>query len=167
MPVITQTSVKEHQARMREDGTFADAYLWDDELTGFGCKATPGGKRAFFVQYRPRGGGQNIKRVHIGYYGKLTVAQARTEAKRLLGEANAGRDPREAEKEKQEAEKAAKAAKAEKAAKGTLKDTIGRYLTAHETPKGKPSKYWRDRRARLLGREMQPVLSTPIRKPPM
>jgi integrase len=162
MPVISQTSVKEHRARVREDGTLADAYLWDDELTGFGCKATPGGKRAFFVQYRPRGGGQNIKRVHIGYYGKLTVAQARAEAKRLLGEANAGHDPREAEKKKQEAEKAAMAAKAQKAAKGTLKDVIERYLAAHETPKGAPSKYWRDRRARLLGREMKPVLSTPI-----
>ena len=44
------------------------------------------------------------------------------------------------------------AAKAEKAAKGTLKDVIERYLAAHETPKGAPSKYWRDRRARLFGR---------------
>ena len=84
MPVISQTNVKEHRARESDDGTLTDAYLWDDELTGFGCKATPGGKRAFFVQYRPRGGGRNVKRVHIGYYGKLTVAQARAEAKRLL-----------------------------------------------------------------------------------
>jgi hypothetical protein len=156
MPVISQTGVKEHRAREREDRTLADAYLWDDELTGFGCKATPGGKRAFFFQYRPKGGGRNIKRVHIGYYGKITVARARAEAKRLHSEAALDHDPREAIKQKQEAEKAAKAAKAEKAAKGALKDVIERYLAANEQPKGNPSKYWRDRRARLLGRYMQP-----------
>ena len=80
MAAINEKSVKANQARQRADGALVDAFLWDDELKGFGCKATAGGKRAFFVQYRPRGGGENIKRVHIGYYGKLTVVQARKEA---------------------------------------------------------------------------------------
>ena len=117
MPVITQTSVKEHQARMREDGTFADAYLWDDELTGFGCKATPGGKRAFFVQYRPRGGGQNIKRVHIGYYGKLNGgASAHRSQEAIRGSQRGPRSPRSREREAGGGKSREEAAEAEKAA---------------------------------------------------
>ena len=99
MAVINETNVQAHTARER-DGKPVDALLWDDELIGFCCKATPAGKRAFFVQYRPRGSGQNIRRVHIGYHGKLTAAQARAQAKRLLGEANAGNDPRAQQKGK-------------------------------------------------------------------
>ena len=61
MAAINEKSVKAHQAREQAGGRLVDAFLWDDELKGFGCKATAGGKRAFFVQYRPRGGGENIK----------------------------------------------------------------------------------------------------------
>jgi hypothetical protein len=117
MPAINETSVKAHKAKLRGNRP-ADAFLWDDELTGFCCKATPAGKRAFFVQYLPRGSGQNIKRVHIGYYGKLTVKQARDKAKQLLGEANAGGDPQAAKKAAKAAARAEEAAKAERGGSG-------------------------------------------------
>ncbi len=159
MPAISETSMKAHQARQREDGTLVDAFLWDDELTGFGCKATPGGKRAFFVQYRPRGRGQNIKRVHIGYWGRLTVKQAREAAKKLLGDANAGRDPAEAKAARKEAAKAAKQAKAEKVAAGTLKDAIERFLAGH----AKETRYWHEKRQRLLSGDMASLHAVSIR----
>ncbi len=157
MPAISETSVKAHTAR-ELDGKRADAFLWDDKLKGFCCKATPAGKRAFFVQYRLRGKGQNIKRVHIGYYGKLTVKQARDRAKQLLGEANAGSDPRAAEKAKRQTERAEKAAKAGKAAKGTLRQCAERFLELNK----KSGRYWAHKRARLLGNDTKGLLDSPV-----
>jgi integrase len=158
MAAINEKSVKAHQAREQAGGRLVDAFLWDDELKGFGCKATAGGKRAFFVQYRPRGGGENIKRVHIGYYGKLTVVQARKEAQRLLGEANAGRDPQADRAKVKEAAKAERKAKEEKAAAGTLKTAIERFLATHE----QPTRYWHEKRQRLLGSDLSAVHSAPV-----
>jgi integrase len=158
MATINETSVKAHTARLGKAGKLADAFLWDDKLTGFGCKATPAGKRAFFVQYRPRGKGQNIKRVHIGYYGPLTVAQARAKAEKLLGAAKAGGDPREAEKAKRDAALLAKAAAKEKLAKGTLRQCAERFWELNK----KSGRYWVHKKARLLGNDMKPLLDKPI-----
>ena len=30
-------------------------FLWDTDVTGFGCKATPAGKKVFIFQYRRKG----------------------------------------------------------------------------------------------------------------
>ena len=35
-----------------------DLVLWDSELTGFGCKITPAGRRSYFCYYRTRDGMQ-------------------------------------------------------------------------------------------------------------
>ena len=158
MAAINETSVKAHKARER-NGKLGDAFLWDDELIGFCCKATPAGKRAFFVQYRPRGAGQNVKRVHIGYHGKLTVAQARAEAKRLVGEASAGHDPRAKQKEARKTEMAAKAVEVQTKAAGTLKAAIERFLGTN----AKPTRYWHEKRQRLLGADLQELHGKPIR----
>ena len=72
-----------------------DSYLWDDELSGFGLKVTPAGRRVYLVQYRLGGRRGRTRRVTIGQHGPITSEQARTEAKRLLGEVAAGRDPAE------------------------------------------------------------------------
>ncbi len=159
MPAISETSVKAHTAR-ELDGKLGDAFLWDDKLKGFCCKATSAGKRAFFVQYRPRGSGENIKRVHIGYYGKLTVAQARATAKEVLGKANAGSDPRAEQIEKKKRELASRAEQAREKAAGTLKEAIERFLSVH----AKPTRYWHEKRARLLGAGLETLLSKPIKK---
>ena len=70
-----------------------DSYLWDKELHGFGLKVTPAGSKVYLVQYQLGGRKGRTRRVTIGRHGELTPAAARAEAKRLLGEIAAGRDP--------------------------------------------------------------------------
>ena len=70
-----------------------DVYLWDQDLPGFGLKVTPAGRKVYLVQYRLGGRKGRTRRVTIGRHGELTPTQARAEAKRLLGEIAAGRDP--------------------------------------------------------------------------
>jgi integrase len=72
-----------------------DGYLWDDELKGFGLKVTPAGKKVFLVQYRLGGRKGRTRRVTIGQLGVVTPEQARSEARQLLGDVAAGRDPAE------------------------------------------------------------------------
>lgn len=72
-----------------------DSYLWDDELKGFGLKVTPAGKKVFLVQYRLGGRNGRTRRYTIGQLGTVTPEQARIEARRLLGDVAAGRDPSE------------------------------------------------------------------------
>src|SRR6516165_1537633 len=70
-----------------------DSYLWDRELHGFGLKATPAGSKVYLVQYQLGGRKGRTRRITIGRHGELTHTFARAEAKRLLGEIAAGRDP--------------------------------------------------------------------------
>jgi integrase len=70
-----------------------DGYLWDRDLSGFGLKVTPAGRKVYLVQYRLGGRKGRTRRVTIGQHGELTPTAARAEAKRLLGEIAAGRDP--------------------------------------------------------------------------
>jgi integrase len=71
----------------------ADSYLWDKELRGFGLKVTPAGRKVYLVQYQLGGRKGRTRRVTIGRHGEITPSFARAEAKRLLGEIAAGRDP--------------------------------------------------------------------------
>ena len=63
---------------------------WDDLLTGFGLRVSPGGAKTFFYQYRVNG---RAKKITIGRFGAWTVEQARKEVKRLTGLVAAGKDP--------------------------------------------------------------------------
>ena len=62
----------------------------DQNLTGFGVRVSPAGKKTFCVFYRV---GRRLRRYSIGGYPTLSLADARDEAKRALREAAAGRDP--------------------------------------------------------------------------
>src|SRR5262249_28194965 len=85
---ITKRTVDAAKARK------ADSYLWDRELHGFGLKVTPAGRKVYLVQYRLGGRKGRTRRVTIGQHGSpWRPTSARTEAKRLLGEVDAGRDP--------------------------------------------------------------------------
>ncbi|MGB6767925.1 MAG: tyrosine-type recombinase/integrase [Methyloceanibacter sp.] len=70
-----------------------DSYLWDRELHGFGLKVTPAGSKVYLVQYQLGGRKGRPRRVTIERHGEITPTFARAEAKRLLGEIAAGRDP--------------------------------------------------------------------------
>ena len=86
---ITKRAVDAAKARR------TDSYLWDQELSGFGLKVTSAGRKVYLVQYRLGGRKGRTRRVTIGQHGELTPTAARGEAKRLLGEIAAGRDPAE------------------------------------------------------------------------
>ena len=68
-----------------------DLFLWDTEVSGFGCKVTSKGRRVLILQYWANG---RARRVTLGRYGSdLTVEQARTKARRLRGQVADGGDP--------------------------------------------------------------------------
>lgn len=73
-----------------------DQWLWDAELKGFGLRVRPSGRKVYIVEYRPGGGGRKApkRRYTIGSHGSPWAPDtARTEAKRILGLAAAGKDP--------------------------------------------------------------------------
>ena len=70
-------------------------FLWDTDLTGFGCKVTPAGRRVYVLQYRTKQQ-QSMgapKRLTLGKHGQLTPDQARKLAADLLLDVKAGADP--------------------------------------------------------------------------
>jgi integrase len=113
-----------------------DQFRWDLELTGFGLKVTPAGKKVYILQYRTGGRRrdsdgnvvpgkwQPTKRITIGRHGAITPEQARKEAARLLGAIAHGNDP-------------AAAHAAEKAAP-TMAGLTDRFLAEHVATKTKP-----------------------------
>lgn len=72
-----------------------DVLVWDTELSGFGLKVTPAGRRVYVVQYRPAGMGRRAptKRLTLGEHGVITAEQARTMAKERLADVTKGSDP--------------------------------------------------------------------------
>jgi integrase len=63
---------------------------WDDTLRGFGVRVSYGGKRAFVVRYRA---GRRLRRLTIGPYPAKSLADARKEARSVIGRAADGGDP--------------------------------------------------------------------------
>ena len=65
-------------------------FLWDDALAGFGVCALRSGKKSYVAQFRKDG---RSRRVSIGDHGRLTPEEARSAAKKLLGQIESGADP--------------------------------------------------------------------------
>lgn len=71
-----------------------DQFLWDSEIKGFGVRIWPSGRKTFVAKYRVGGGRSGAtRRFTIGTYGVLTVNEARTAAKKVLGAVTRGDDP--------------------------------------------------------------------------
>ena len=70
-----------------------EVFLWDGELSGFGLRLWPSGRRAFIAQFRVGGGrGGKGRRFTIGTYPTLTVDEARSRAREILAMAQLGTD---------------------------------------------------------------------------
>ena len=65
-------------------------FLWDEALAGFGVAVFPTGKKVYVAQFRKDG---RSRRISIGDHGRLTPDEARSEAKKLLGNVEKGVDP--------------------------------------------------------------------------
>ena len=83
----------------------AEAVLWDAEVKGFGIRARKGGGKSYILHYRLGSGrGAPLRKLTIGKHGSPWTAEtARAEAKRLLAEVAAGRDPATARQEDRKA----------------------------------------------------------------
>src|SRR6185437_12236903 len=71
----------------------SDVVYWDIDLTGFGVKVTPKGRKVFIVLYRTGGAGSKLRKYTIGPYGRITLHQARVAAQRIFAARLEGRDP--------------------------------------------------------------------------
>jgi hypothetical protein len=87
MPKLTKRIIAALQSK--PDGT--DLFAWDSELRGFGVRMKPSSSASFLVQYRTAQG--QTRRYAFAKVGTLTSDEARTQAKRLLAEAETGSDP--------------------------------------------------------------------------
>lgn len=85
MAKLTKTIID--NAEQREKPYF----VWCSELPGFGIRVFPTGKKAFYVDYYNQAGQR--KRMSIGGFGKLTVEEARKQARITLGGVLKGDDP--------------------------------------------------------------------------
>jgi integrase len=104
-----------------------DEFHWDKSLPGFGLRVQRSGASSYVVKYRPQVGalrGRQVlpKRITLGSTAKLTPDEARTIAKKMLGQVANGADPA---KERREA-----ARKVGAAAATTLKSVCEAYLVA-------------------------------------
>jgi Arm DNA-binding domain len=66
--------------------------LWDDDPRGFGVRIKRTGVATFFVQYTSPVSSRKM-RYTLGQYGRLTVEEARKEARKALGSVARGEDP--------------------------------------------------------------------------
>lgn len=65
--------------------------IWDTELQGLGLRITPAGTKTFVVFYRTQAGRKRLSK--LDRYPRMTLAQARREARRQLGSVASGGDP--------------------------------------------------------------------------
>ena len=68
--------------------------IWDDALTGFGVRVRPSGAKSYVVVYRAGAGRKApVRKVTLGSVGKLTPDNARTLARKTMGDVAHGKDP--------------------------------------------------------------------------
>lgn len=74
-----------------------DLFIWDTDLSGFGLKVSPAGRKTYVYQYRLSRPGAAARtaprRYSIGTHGQLTPDQARRRARELAALVATGTDP--------------------------------------------------------------------------
>lgn len=86
MPRLTKRTVEGLETRE------TDYLVFDSDISGFGVRVLPSGRKTYLVQYRSGG---RTRRVKIGRHGNVTADEARTKAKELLGAVAGGDNPAE------------------------------------------------------------------------
>lgn len=82
-------------------GAPKETFLWDDQLRGFGLRATPNGARSYVFQYRMGGREARSRRYTIGRHGSPWTPQtARKEAERIAMMVQQKVDPVQADHER-------------------------------------------------------------------
>lgn len=93
--------------------------VWDESLEGFGVRVSESGRKVFVVRYRANG---TRRRMTIGKYPSVGLAQARAIAKGVIGAVATGGDPvAEAEAEEREG--------------FTFRELAAEYMERHAKPK--------------------------------
>jgi integrase len=117
------------------------AFLWDDELSGFGLVAYRSGTKAYVAQYRQAG---RSRRTRLGEHGRLTPDQARRQAKIILGQVEQGHDPIEARRAERQ--------------RRTLREAAADFMRDHIEAKRKPRTAAEFRR--VLDKHILPALGS-------
>ncbi|MCH9650812.1 MAG: integrase arm-type DNA-binding domain-containing protein [Deltaproteobacteria bacterium] len=120
---------------------------WDRNLPGFGVRITPRGRKSFVVMYYARGG---KRRMTLGPYPILSLAEARQRARAVLHDVVTGNDPQAQKQALRKAESFEQLAaeymeRHAKAKKRSWKED-GRNLERDLLP------YWKGRKAREIVR---------------
>lgn len=74
---------------------------WDPAMRGFGVRVSYGGKKAFVVRYRVNG---RLRRLTLGPYPDLSLAEARRKARMAMGDVAHGDDPAQDKQARRDAE---------------------------------------------------------------
>ena len=99
-----------------------DAIFWDRDLSGFGVRVYPSGRKVYVVQSRgPRGS----RRVTLGRHGEITAEQARKRAAGIIDRIKTGQEPLPAEPERDRGP--------------TVADLADRFMRAHVAVNCKPA----------------------------
>jgi integrase len=133
---LTKALIEKSQYPAGHKGRFV---IWDDELTSFGLRIYPSGKRSFILSYRLH------RRKHLftlGIYGRLTLEEARKSAKIRMGDIAKGEDPLIFRKRI--------------ANLGTISELCEKYLADYAVPH---KKTWRDDE-RMINNDILPAIGS-------
>ncbi len=89
MAKLTTTTISKRTVEALAVGK--DTVFWDSELSGFGVRVYPSGRKQYVVQ--TRAGGKAAKRVTVGRHGILTAEEARRRAALIVARIKAGEEP--------------------------------------------------------------------------
>jgi integrase len=131
MPKVNLTH-RSIQALVHEGEWMVD-YM-DESLSGFGVRLHPNGRKTFFVRYRLEG----RKRLTLGVYPAMSLADARSKAKDVLGRVARGEDPQQEKRVDKEAV--------------TFGELAAEYLEKHAKLK---KRSWKEDQ-RILGKDLLP-----------
>lgn len=107
--------------------------IWDAEVSGFGIKIHPSGRKTYIFKYRVGGGRAGRRREPVlGVHGAITPDQARRQAIEMAHEVAQGRDPAAVRQEARQAP--------------TMSELFERYLSEHAKRFKKPSSIRNDER---------------------